>query len=194
MTIICSDRGENYNFSNGQQINHKTWKEPIQKWQGCGKVVESLQPCHKLVATLPPPRHNHAIVSQAYCNLATTISICHKLVKTLSQHCNIFTTPLQPFDNLTSLWQVTHVHLMIFILTKTQRKYRSSLYLSMCPYIVSMFTGKSPYLIFQKKQCKLGVLKNSICIGGRSAWLARKHTKNTHFELYDEFDDLVTVS
>ena len=27
-----------------------------------------------------------------------------------------------------------------------------------------------------------------------SAWLARKHTKNTHLELYDEFDNLVTVA
>ena len=27
MTIIGSDRGENYNFSNGQEINHKARNE-----------------------------------------------------------------------------------------------------------------------------------------------------------------------
>ena len=36
---------------------------------------------------LPPPHYN----------------VCHKLVTTLSQHCNIFTTPLQACDNITIL-------------------------------------------------------------------------------------------
>ena len=49
-----------------------------------------MQPCSHIVYSftrLPPPHYN----------------VCHKLVTTLSQHCNIFTTPLQAYDNITIL-------------------------------------------------------------------------------------------
>ena len=55
-----------------------------------------LQPCSHIVYSftrLPPPHYNVCHKSQA----------CHNLVTTLSQHCNIFTTPLQACDNITIL-------------------------------------------------------------------------------------------
>ena len=48
--------------------------------------------------------------------------------------------------------------IMIFVLTKTQKKvYRGSFYLNS--------PEKEPYFRFQSKQCKLEVHKNSVCIG-----------------------------
>ena len=86
------------------------------------KVVTSLpQPFHNLAATLSIPSqgcHNHAIISQAHYNLMTTSCLsqaCHNLV--------IFSPPhRKPVTTLQACDKVTHVHLMIFILTKTQRK------------------------------------------------------------------------
>ena len=66
----------------------------------CSIFTIPLQPCSHIVYSftrLPPPRHNHAIISQAHYNLVTTMSClsqaCHNLVTTLSQPCqNLVTT------------------------------------------------------------------------------------------------------
>ena len=97
--------------------------------RSCGKVVES---CN-LATSLSPPCHNHAITSQA------TVT-CHNLVLFLPPHSNLGTT-LQACD------KVTHVHLMIFILTKTQRK---SIEVHATSVRIFTFTGKSPYFRLQK--------------------------------------------
>ena len=71
-----------------------------------------LQPCSHIVYSftrLPPPHYN----------------VCHKLVTTLSQPCHnivIFSPPhCKLVITLQSCDKVTHVNLIIFILTKTQR-------------------------------------------------------------------------
>ena len=53
------------------------------------------QACHKLVTTLSQPCHNIVIFSPPHCKLVITLQACDK---------------------------VTYVNLIIFILTKTQRK------------------------------------------------------------------------
>ena len=71
-------------------------------------------------------------------------------------HCKLVIT-LQSCD------KVTHVNLIIFILTKTQRK--------SIGVRISTFTRKSPCFRFQeKKQCKLGVLS----IGGMKCLVGKK--------------------
>ena len=108
--------------------------------QGCHNLVTTLsrpcsiftiplQPCSHIVYSftrLPPPRYNHAIISQAHYNLVTTMSClsqaCHNLVTTLSQHSNIFTTLHKLVTTLQACDKVTHIHLMIFILAKTLTK------------------------------------------------------------------------
>ena len=62
----------------------------------------------------------------------------------------------------------------------------------MSVYLCSL--EKGPYFRFQKKQCKLGVLKNSVCIGGMKCLVGKKSTLKIHIlELHDAFDNLVTV-
>ena len=92
--------------------------EMTRLWQGCRILATLSQACDKLVTTLSPPHHSHAIISQAHCNLVTTMSClshdCHNMVIFSPPHRNLVTT-LQACD------QVIHAHLMIFILTKTQK-------------------------------------------------------------------------
>ena len=109
----------------------------IQKWQGCVKVVKSLQPCHKLVtqayhtSSLQPYDHNV------------------KFVTSLSQLCNI--SP--PHHNLVpTLWQGYTCSLMIFILSNTQ--------VAKC-LVCSLEKG----CYFRFQTIKLEVCKNSMCIG-----------------------------
>ena len=67
------------------------------------------QPCNKFTSSLQPCDHNVMFV--------TTLSQpCHNLVIFSLPYRNLVTTFLQACD------KATHVHLMIFILTKTQRK------------------------------------------------------------------------
>ena len=70
-------------------------------------LVESSKNCSRsrIVAS---PYYQMKILVAAASDRANTVFIippqaCHKLVTTLSQPCNIFTTPLQACDNITSL-------------------------------------------------------------------------------------------
>ena len=97
-------------LSNPLQGCHKLVNLATTLPQPCSIFIIPLQPYSNIVYSftrLPPPHYNDAIISQAHYNLVTTISClsqaCHKLVTSLSQHCNIFTTPPQACDNLTNL-------------------------------------------------------------------------------------------
>ena len=80
--------------------------------------------------------------------------------------------------------KVTHVHLMIFILTKTQRKSIE---------VHSTFTGKKSLLqISEKNNVSWEFSKTLFVLEERSALLVR--IKIHILELYYEFDNLVTVS
>ena len=81
--------------------------------------------------------------------------------------------------------KVTHVHLMIFILTKTQRKSIE---------VICVHWKKSLLQISEKNNGSWEFSKTPFVLEERSAWLARKHTKIHILELCDEFDNLVTVS
>ena len=115
--------------------------------QPCHNLVVYSQSHCNLAATLSIPSQGCHKLSQLCHNLVETSQLqphclfLHKVATTSSQPCNNFTSSLQPYDHnvmfVTSLSQpchifttppqacdtVTYVHLMIFILTKTQRKF-----------------------------------------------------------------------
>ena len=78
-----------------------------------------LQPCATLSIPSQGCHHLITMISQAHYNLVTTMSClsqaCHNIVIFSPPHCKLVIT-LQTCD------KVTHVNLIIFILTKTQRK------------------------------------------------------------------------
>ena len=91
--------------------------------QGCHKVATSLstlpQPCSTVIIPLQPAHYNPVTTMSCFSQA------CHNLVTSLSQPCHnieIFSPPHAAVITLQACDKVTHVHLIIFILTKTQRE------------------------------------------------------------------------
>ena len=99
LVAAASDRANTVFIIPLQPCSHIVYsftRLPPPHYNVCHKLVTSLsQPCHKLVTTLSQPCHNIVIFSPPHCKLVITLQSCDK---------------------------VTHVNLIIFILTKTQRK------------------------------------------------------------------------
>ena len=70
----------------------------------------------------------------------------------------------------------THAHLMIFILTKTQRKFIEVNSLSKCPYIF-IHWKKGPTSDSEINKVNWEFAKALCVLEELSAWLARKHTR-----------------
>ena len=142
-----------------------TW---FRYWQGCRVLLTLSQACHKLVITLSQPCNNFTRSLQCYDHnvmFPTSLSqACHNIVIfcTLWWHCKLVTR--------------LHVFILIIIMTKTQIK---CIKFTLLKWVsIHQCSLERHYFRFQNKQCKLGVRKQSVCIGSNEVLSWHEDTLN----------------